>query len=152
MQEPGDYALWQCSLPCHGKTYDNEETVRKMLTQQKDMCVPTELVPHCPVCGRPMTMNLRCDFTFVEDDGWHAACRHYEDFLSRCRDRRILFLELGVGANTPGIIKYPFWQMTAQNPNAAYACIDQGEAFTNAAIADRSICVNRDIGTVLQKM
>lgn len=148
----GDYGLWQCSLPCHGKTYDNEETIRKMLTQQKDMRVPTELVPHCPVCGRLMTMNLRCDFTFVEDDGWHAACRRYEDFLSRCRGRRILFLELGVGANTPGIIKYPFWQMTAQNPNAAYACINQGEAFTNVAIADRSICINRDIGTVLQKM
>ena len=98
-----------------------------MLTQQKDMCVPTELVPHCPVCGRPMTMNLRCDFTFVEDDGWHAACRRYEDFLSRCRGRRVLFLELGVGANTPGIIKYPFWQMTVQNPNAAYACINQGK-------------------------
>ena len=148
----GDYGLWQCSMPCHGKTYDNEETVRKMLTQQKDMRVPTELVPRCPVCGRPMTMNLRCDFTFVEDEGWHAACRRYEDFLSRCRGRRVLFLELGVGANTPGIIKYPFWQMTAQNPNAAYACINQGEAFTNAAIADRSICINRDIGTVLQKV
>lgn len=148
----GDYGLWQCSMPCHGKTYDNEETVRKMLTQQKDMRVPTELVPHCPVCGRPMTMNLRCDFTFVEDDGWHAACRRYENFLSRCRGRRILFLELGVGANTPAIIKYPFWQMTAQNPNAAYACINQGEAFTNAAIADRSICINGDIGTVLQKV
>lgn len=148
----GDYGLWQCSMPCHGKTYDNEETVRKMLTQQKDMRIPAELVPRCPVCGRPMTMSLRCDFTFVEDEGWHAACRRYEDFLSRCRGRRVLFLELGVGANTPGIIKYPFWQMTAQNPNAAYACINQGEAFTNAAIADRSICINRDIGTVLQKL
>lgn len=148
----GDYGLWQCSMPCHGKTYDNEETVRKMLTQQKDMRIPAELVPRCPVCGRPMTMNLRCDFTFVEDEGWHAACRRYEDFLSRCRGRRVLFLELGVGANTPGIIKYPFWQMTAQNPNAAYACINQGEAFTNATIADRSICINGDIGVVLQKV
>ena len=108
----GDYGLWQCSKPCHQETYDNEETVRKMFAEQRDMRIPTELVPRCPRCGRPMAMNLRCDDTFVQDAGWYAAARRYEDFLRRHRGRRLLFLELGVGGNTPGIIKYPFWKMT----------------------------------------
>ena len=97
----GDYGLWQCSGPCHQETYDNEETVRKMFAEQRDMRVPAELVPRCPRCGRPMTMNLRCDGTFVQDAGWHAAARRYEDFLRRHRGGRVLFLELGVGGNTP---------------------------------------------------
>ena len=94
----GDYGLWQCSKPCHAKTYDNQETVRRMLEEQRDMRVPAGLVPYCPVCGRPMTMNLRADDTFVEDEGWHAAARRYEAFLRRCQGKRVLFLELGVGA------------------------------------------------------
>ena len=110
----GDYGLWQCSGPCHQETYDNEETVRKMFAEQRDMRVPAELVPRCPRCGRPMTMNLRCDGTFVQDAGWHAAARRYEDFLRRHRGGRVLFLELGVGGNTPVIIKYPFWRMTLE--------------------------------------
>ena len=121
----GDYGLWQCSKPCHQETYDNQETVRKMFAEQRDMRIPTELVPRCPRCGRPMTMNLRCDDTFVQDEGWYAAARRYEGFLRRNRGMRVLLLELGVGGNTPGIIKYPFWKMTLENRRATYACINQ---------------------------
>lgn len=145
----GDYGLWQCSKACHNKTYDNEETVRKMVSEQKDTKIPTELIPKCPVCGAPMTMNLRCDNFFVQDKGWYAAAERYEDFIRRHKDLRILFLELGVGANTPVIIKYPFWQMTAKNPNAVYACINLGEAICPDAIAKQSICINADIACVL---
>ena len=104
----GDYGLWQCSKPCHQKTYDNEAAVRQMAAQQKDMKIPEELIPKCPVCGAPMTMNLRCDMTFVQDDGWYAAAGRYDDFIRRHRGLHVLFLEIGVGANTPAIIKYPF--------------------------------------------
>ena len=148
----GDYGLWQCSKPCHQKTYDNEAIVKKMLAEQKGMKIPTELVPHCPVCGAPMSMNLRADDTFVEDDGWHAAARRYEDFLRRHEGEHILFLELGVGGNTPGIIKYPFWRMTYQNPEAVYACVNLGEAWAPREIRERSICIDGDIGTLLKKL
>lgn len=148
----GDYGLWQCSKACHNKTYDNEETVRKMVSEQKDMKIPTELIPKCPVCGASMTMNLRCDNFFVQDQGWYAAAERYEDFIRRHKDLHILFLELGVGANTPVIIKYPFWQMTAQNPNATYACINYGEAAAPSEIAKQSICINKDISKVLQDL
>lgn len=148
----GDYGLWQCSVPCHEKTYDNKETVLQMLKEQSDMRIPAELVPHCPVCGKPMTMNLRCDNTFVQDEGWYAAQDRYTDFLRRHKGLRVLYLELGVGANTPGIIKYPFWQMTAQNPKAVYACINYGKACTPTEIRDRSICINADIGKVLEQL
>ena len=122
----GDYGLWQCSEPCHQKTYDNEKTVRKMFEQQKNMRVPSELVPKCPVCGKPMSMNLRADDTFVEDDGWHNAAERYNEFLCRHEGLHILFLELGVGMNTPVIIKYPFWKMTYANPKSVYACVNYG--------------------------
>ena len=114
----GDYGLWQCSVPCHNKTYDNEETVRRMVKEQKNRKIPSDLVPLCPVCGEPMTMNLRADDKFVEDEGWHRASERYENFLCSRNGQRILFLELGVGGNTPVIIKYPFWRMTAQNPTS----------------------------------
>lgn len=148
----GDYGLWQCSRPCHQKTYDNEKTVRQMAALQKDMKIPTELIPKCPVCGSPMTMNLRCDTTFVQDEGWYAASNRYEDFIRRRQGMRILFLELGVGSNTPGIIKYPFWQMTYQNPKAVYACINYGEAYAPKEIRERSICIDGDIGEVLKEL
>ena len=148
----GDYGLWQCSQPCHAKTYDNEETVRRMAAEQKDMKVPSELVPRCPVCGKPMTMNLRADDTFVEDAGWHAAAGRYAEFLRRHEGMGMLFLELGVGYNTPGIIKYPFWQMTARNAKAVYACINVGQAACPAEISKQAICIDGDIGTVIKTL
>ena len=148
----GDYGLWQCSKACHEKTYDNETQVRRMVTEQRDMKIPSALVPHCPVCGAPMTMNLRCDNSFVQDDGWYAAAGRYEDFIRRHKDMHLLFLELGVGYNTPVIIKYPFWQMTAQNSRAVYACINSGEAVCPQEIRQRAICMDADIGTVLSQL
>lgn len=148
----GDYGLWQCSEPCHQATYDNEAVVRRMIAEQADMRVPSELIPHCPKCGKPMTMNLRCDDTFAQDAGWYAAAHQYEDFLHRYGTDRILFLELGVGGNTPGIIKVPFLRMTAQNPKATYACINLGEAITMKGIEMQSILLDADIGAVLSDL
>lgn len=148
----GDYGLLQCSIPCHNKTYDNEELIRRMVKEQRDMKIPTYLIPRCPICGKPMTVNLRSDNTFVQDEGWDNACRNYETFIDTHKDKRILYLELGVGGNTPIIIKYPFWKLTNQNPNATYACINLGEALCPQIIAKQSVCINADIGDVLNKV
>ena len=148
----GDYGLWQCSKACHNRTYDNEEPVRQMVAEQKDLKVPSELIPKCPVCGAPMTMNLRCDNSFVQGEGWYAAANRYEDFVRRQKGLRILFLELGVGGNTPVIIKYPFWQMTAQNKRATYACINAGEATCPKEIGKQAICIDSDISAVLEDL
>lgn len=148
----GDYGLWQCSVPCHRRTYDNEDAVLKMVEQQRDMRIPSELVPRCPKCGAPMTMNLRSDGTFVEDYGWHEAASRYVDFLNAHMDKRLLLLELGVGSNTPGIIKVPFQKLTAQNPNATYVCVNFGEASCPKAIEDRAIVVNADIADILEAL
>ena len=146
----GDYGLFQCSEPCCQETFDNEAVIREMVARQENMKIPTELLPVCPHCGKPMTMNLRCDDTFVEDEGWHRAAERYENFLRTRAGQKILFLELGVGYNTPVIIKYPFWQMTAKNPSAIYACINQEQAVCPQEIEHRSICMDADLGQVLQ--
>ena len=146
----GDYGLWQCSKPCHHKTYDNEAMVRKMVAEQENMRIPSSLLPRCPVCGAPMSMNLRSDSTYVEDEGWMAAAGRYQDFIRCHKGRKVLYLELGVGGNTPGIIKYPFWQMTAENPKAVYICINNGEAVCPGEIAGQAVCINGDIGEVLE--
>lgn len=165
----GDYGLLQCSVPCHHNTYDNEDVVRRMveaqgftITETNDlvvengkspkMVVPSELVPYCPRCGKPMTVNLRSDNTFVEDTGWHMAQNRYREFIRRHSNLHILFLELGVGANTPAIIKYPFWEMTAANPKAIYACINYGEAFCPRDIEKQAICLDADIGKVIKEL
>ena len=162
----GDYGLFQCREPCHSKTYDNEEIIRAMVLLQgwkidenndlilpeggtADIKVPSELLPTCPVCGKPMTMNLRSDNRFVEDEGWHLAAERYENFL-RTRSGKILYLELGVGYNTPVIIKYPFWKMTAKNPDAVYACINFDEALCPEEISKQSILIDGDIGDVIK--
>ena len=148
----GDYGLLQCAKPCHQKTYDNEEIIKKMIAQQEDMRIPTELVPRCPVCGGKMVPNLRSDETFVEDEGWHAASQHYSDFLKRHKDGKVLFLDLGSGSNTPIIFKIPFIKMTIQNPNATYATVNLGEAFTVDPIADRSIVIDGDIANIIEQL
>lgn len=145
----GDYGLFQCSEPCCQKTFDNETVIREMVEQQKDLKIPARLIPRCPHCGKLMTMNLRSDDKFVEDEGWHKAAERYHLFLQRHEGLRVLYLELGVGYNTPIIIKFPFWQMTARNPNATYACINYGEAVCPREIEHQSICINADIGTTL---
>ena len=148
----GDYGLFQCSEPCCQETFDNEIPIREMVRRQENMKVPTKLLPVCPHCGKPLTMNLRSDNKFVEDEGWHRAAERYENFLRTRAGGKILFLELGVGYNTPVIIKYPFWQMTAKNPNAIYACINQGQAVCPQEIQRQAICINIDLGNALQEL
>lgn len=148
----GDYGLFQCSKGCHQKTYDNRFQIEQMMERQQGLKIPTELIPHCPVCGTPMTVNLRCDDTFVQDEGWYAASKRYDDFIRRHSNMRILYLELGVGGNTPIIIKYPFWKMTANNPQAMYACINLGESMCPREIEEKSICIDGDIRDVLEAL
>ena len=162
----GDYGLFQCSRPCHQNTYDNENMIREMVEAQgyvigtdgtlilpdgtsPNMSVPTELVPLCPKCGKPMSMNLRADDTFVEDEGWHRAAGRYSDFLRRHKNMKVLFLELAVGYNTPTIVKYSFWRMVHDWKDATYACLNYGEAYAPDEIKKRSICINGDIGEIL---
>lgn len=184
----GDYGLFQCSVPCHQKTYDNEELIRKMVEAQgfvvgtrieksantlhlqqmqqlktekeltlpegitPKMIIPSELVPVCPKCGKPMSMNLRADNTFVEDEGWHNAAERYSEFLRRHKHTKTVFLELGTGYNTPGIIKYNFWNMTDSWDDATYVCINLNEAAAPTEIEGKSICVGADIGEVLNQI
>lgn len=165
----GDYGLFQCSGPCHQNTYDNEAVIREMVEAQgyvmdtagtlilpegasPEMAVPSDLVPYCPHCGKPMTMNLRADDTFVEDEGWHQAAEGYEKFLRTRANGNVLFLELGAGHNTPGIIKYSFWRMAHEWKDAFYACLNYGEAYAPDEIKKKSICINRDIGEILYQL
>ena len=148
----GDYGLFQCSEPCHNSTYDNEEIIKDMVEFQKDMKIPSDLIPKCPVCGKPMTLNLRSDDSFVEDTGWHKASLRYQKFLQQYEGKHVLYLELGVGYNTPVIIKYPFWKRTYQNPEAVYACLNFGEAVCPDEIKKQSICINGDIRKILSEL
>ena len=148
----GDYGLFQCSRPCCQETWDNEDAIRAMVDQQSDLRIPSELVPHCPHCGAPATMNLRSDGTFVEDEGWHKAAARYSEFLRRHEGMRTLYLEIGVGGNTPGIIKYPFWQMTAANPRATYACVNLGEAYAPRELERQSILIDAGANEVVAQL
>ena len=148
----GDYGLFQCSRPCCQETWDNEDVIRTMVDQQSDLRIPSELVPHCPHCGAPATMNLRSDGTFVEDEGWHKAATRYSEFLRRHEGMRTLYLEIGVGGNTPGIIKYPFWQMTAANPRATYACVNLGEACAPRELERQSILIDASADEVIAQL
>lgn len=148
----GDYGLFQCSEPCCQKTFDNEEIIKAMFKQQRDMKIPTELIPKCPYCGKPLTTNLRCDDKFVQDTGWYKAGERYNYFIRRHKDLKILYLEIGVGYNTPAIIKYPFWQLTAKNPNSTYACINKNDNVIPYEIERQSICIKEDISEVINSM
>lgn len=165
----GDYGLFQCSKPCHADTYENEDIIREMVEAQgylieedgelslpegvtPKMVVPSDLIPHCPKCGKPMSMNLRADDTFVEDEGWHCASERYAEFLRRHKNMKVLFLEVAVGFNTPGIIKYSFWRMTYDWKDAMYVCLNYGEAYAPDEIKKKSLCINADIGEILDRL
>lgn len=165
----GDYGLFQCSEPCHGETHENEENVREMVLSQGfeigengKLLIPAgrnlkrkvaaALVPKCPRCGKPMSMNLRADDTFVQDEGWYRAAERYRLFESRHGNLRTLYLEIGVGFNTPGIIKYNFWRRVYENPNAEYVCLNMDSANVPAEIAERSLCIWEDSAEVLRNL
>ena len=165
----GDYGLIQCCVPCHGETYDIEPLVRRMLEAQgyvedgggsyrmpegaaPRMDVPAGLVPHCPRCGRPMAMNLRADGTFVQDDGWYRAASRWADFQRRHKGCRVLYVELGVGWNTPAIIKFPFWKAALENPRARYACVNMGEAVAPEELGRRAILIDGDIACAVRAL
>lgn len=148
----GDYGLFQCSVPCHSKTYDNKKTIMKMIKNVEDLKIPTELIPRCPKCNEPMTVNLRKDDTFVEDEGWQKALYRYEDFLSQNAGKKIVFFELGIGGNTPSIIKFPFWKMTYENENANYICFNLNQAICPIEIEHQSICLNGDIKNLIDEI
>ncbi|MBR1865776.1 MAG: hypothetical protein IJ801_04650, partial [Lachnospiraceae bacterium] len=165
----GDYGLFQSVDPAIRKTYDNEEWVMKAMEAQGfarneegifdlpeegsiSMRIPTELIPKCPDDGSDVTMNLRADDSFVEDEGWHRASAAYADFLRRDERLHVLFLEIGIGMNTPVICKYPFWQMTNDNPKAVYACLNFNEAYCPVQIEKQSVCINGDSGDVIKQL
>ena len=148
----GDYGLFQCSVPCCQETFDNYNIITDMVKYQKDMRIPSSLIPKCPHCGEPLIVNLRSDNKFVQDNGWDMTAERYANFIKTRKNQKILFLELGVGYNTPIIIKYPFWQMTSENTKAIYACINNGEAVCPKEIENQSICINRDIGQILKEL
>lgn len=148
----GDYGLFQCSEPCHNSTYDNEEIIKKMVETQKNMKIPTDLIPYCPVCKKTMSVNLRADNTFVEDKGWHRASDRYMEFINKHRNLKVLFLELGIGMNTPSIVKFSFWRMVHEWQNAVYVCINLNEAYAPDEIRKKSICIRDDIKFVLNQL
>ena len=165
----GDYGLFQCTKPCCQRTWDNEDAVRKMVLSQgytigdqnelllpegtkAEIRVPAELLPKCPDCGRPLTMNLRSDDKFVEDDGWQSAAAEYEAWLTQHRDRKVVFLEIGVGYNTPGIVKYTFWQQVYRNEKAFYACLNMEEQPVPEEIRDRSVIISGDSSRVIREL
>ena len=165
----GDYGLFQCSKPCCQKTWDNQEAVRRMVLSQGFeigpgnelilpegasalMRVPDDLLPKCPNCGRPLTMNLRSDDTFVEDEGWQRAAAAYNAWTEAHQDQRVLYLEIGVGYNTPGIIKYNFWQQVYQNEQAFYACLNMEECPVPREIKDRALMLSGDSARIIQAL
>jgi len=165
----GDYGLFQCSKPCCKKTWENESIIRNMILAQgfvigerneltlpdgtvAAMRIPSDLLPKCPNCGRPLTMNLRSDDKFVEDEGWQKAAVEYEVWLTAHQNKRVVFLEIGVGYNTPGIIKYSFWWQVYQNDKATYACLNMTEEPIPKEIKEQAIVISGDSAQVIQEL
>lgn len=141
----GDYGLIQCMRGCHPKTYDNIEMMNQMHQARKDCKVPSYMVPRCPVCGGPMNMNLRCDRYFVEDDAWHEAEKHFGEFLDACQKKRTVLLELGIGFNTPTIVRFPFEKLTQKQENMTLIRLNLDEAIVPKSLGERAIGINADM-------
>lgn len=148
----GDYAKIQCQRACHKKTYDAEELFRKMDAEQKGCLIPSELVPICPVCGGKMAMNLRCDQYFVEDEEWHEAADRYAGFLSENRNKKVVLLELGVGFNTPVIIRFPFEKMMREQESYALIRLNKEEAVVPESFGKRAVGIGGDMAATIAKI
>ncbi|MBQ8468711.1 MAG: Sir2 silent information regulator family NAD-dependent deacetylase [Clostridia bacterium] len=148
----GDYGLFQCSVPCHDKTYDNKELIEKMYFEQKDGKIPSDLIPKCPVCGRNMEMNLRADDKFVQDAGWYEHAEFYQEFLDKIKDKKVVLIEIGVGYNTPAIIKYPFERMVYQNKNFNLIRINKDYPIASEEISSKTICFDEDTMKILKDL
>jgi len=148
----GDYGYIQCAFGCHAKLYDNEELIADMLKHTKECKIPSELVPKCPVCGGKMDVNLRKDEHFVQDEAWDNACNNYKSFLKEIEDKKIVFMELGVGFNTPSIIRYPFEQMTYVNPNATLIRLNRDYPDGAVENEDKTIVFDEDIMEVISTL
>lgn len=148
----GDYGLIQCMKGCHPKTYDNTKMIIQMDQARKDCKVPSYMVPRCPVCGGLMTMNLRCDQYFVEDENWDKAEKNFSDFLSQCQNHKVVLLELGVGFNTPAIIRFPFEKMIREHENIALIRLNLKEAMIPDGLENRAIGINHDLNESIQDL
>lgn len=148
----GDYGLFQCSVPCHNKTYDNEEIIKRMYAEQKNGKIPTSLIPKCPVCGKNMEMNLRSDDRFVQDEGWYEHAKLYQDFLDKLPGKKVVLLEIGVGYNTPAIIKYPFERLTYQNKDFNLIRINKDYPIVSPEIENKTICFSENTKQILNDL
>lgn len=145
----GDYGKIQCQKACHSKTYDAKDLFRKMDKARRDCLIPSELVPKCPVCGGNMAMNLRCDNYFVEDEAWHEAADRYAGFLEQHKDKKVVLLELGVGFNTPIIIRFPFEKMVRENSSYSLIRLNMDEAVVPESFGERAIGIGGDMAKAI---
>ena len=149
----GSYSKLQCSKGCHNKLYDDTELVNRMIEETDcNLKIPTNLVPICPVCKERMEVNLRKDAYFVQDENWYKQSKAYEDFVNNAKDKKVILLELGVGFNTPIIIRFPFEQMTMQNKNWNLVRINKDNVMTWNDIEEKSILIQEDIANIINKL
>lgn len=141
----GDYGEIQCQKGCHPKVYEAEELFQEMDAARKDCLIPSELVPKCPVCGGKMAMHLRCDNYFVEDEAWHEAADRYAEFLDKNKDKKVVLLELGVGFNTPIIIRFPFEKMVRERASYSLIRLNRDEAVVPESFGNRAIGIGGDM-------
>ena len=148
----GSFKYIQCSKACHNKLYDATDLVKEMINKTKDCKIPTELVPVCPVCGEKMEVNVRIDANFVQDENWYKQDKRYGEFLDKSQDKNLLLLEIGVGFNTPGIIRFPFEQMVYNNVNTHLVRINKDYAFASKEIEDKTILFDEDTNKIVEDL
>ena len=148
----GDYSYLQCKKACHNKLYNNRELVEKWLENTKDCKIPSNLVMKCPICGGDMEMNLRKDINFVQDENWYRESNKYEEFLARAKNKNVVLLEVGVGFNTPGIIRFPFEQMVANNKKTSLIRINKDYPMPMLEIKNKTISFDEDTNKIIKDL
>ena len=145
----GDYGLIQCAKGCHDKLYDDRALVSRMVAEQRDCRIPSALVPVCPVCGGPMEVHVRKDGYFVQDKAWYEAADRYENFIAGAAGRRTVLLELGVGYNTPTIIRIPFERLTYREADAVLVRMNRDYPEPLAENRSKTLSFGEDMGKAL---